>query len=102
MREIAGKTLADLAEFKRQRAFHGLYGGGSRSTRKHGPHYHAPQKKILLEGIANKMRWFHPSFYDTAIFFQLFQFAAGWNEATAMNLDISRDDWLDGIIYSRN
>jgi len=68
---------------KRQRAFHESFTAADHETQgNHGPHYHAPQKKILYPRYLPQNALFHPSFYDDCHLFQLFQFCSRRNEAT--------------------
>jgi hypothetical protein len=64
-------------------------------TRRHpGPTYLAPgHSPRASEGIVGKLRWFYPSLCDTLLFYNIFLIGTGWNESTALNLDISTPQW---------
>ncbi len=62
-----------------------------------GPAYIAPGMTDRgRQGIVGKLRWFHPSYHDTAVFLWLFLLGTGWNLATALSIDVSSDEkWFD-------
>lgn len=48
------------------------------------------------QGTVGKLRWFHPSYHDTAIFLWLFLLGTGWNLSTALALDVSvKENWCE-------
>lgn len=61
-----------------------------------GPEYLAPgMTERGRQGIVGKLRWFHPSYHDTAIFLWLFLLGTGWNLTTALSLDVSENStWV--------
>lgn len=61
-----------------------------------GPAYLAPSMSPRgSEGYVGKLRWFYPSFFDTAVFLWIFLLHTGWNLSTALALDSSSDDWFE-------
>jgi hypothetical protein len=62
-----------------------------------GPAYLAPgMTERGREGIVGKLRWFHPSYHDTAVLLWLFLLGTGWNLAAALSVDVSADEqWFD-------
>jgi hypothetical protein len=42
--------------------------------------------------IMSKLRWFHPSIFETGVLLCLFIIQTGWNYSTAISLDISSED----------
>jgi hypothetical protein len=62
-----------------------------------GPEYIAPgMTERGREGIVGKLRWFHPSYQDTAVYLWLFMVGTGWNLATSLGIDISSDgEWFE-------
>ncbi|MCI5076394.1 hypothetical protein [Oricola sp.] len=70
----------------------------NRAAQKHdGPEYLAPgMTERAREGIVGKLRWFHPSYQDTAIYLWLFLLGTGWNLATAVEIDVSEESaWCE-------
>lgn len=94
VKALAVPTIVDKETFYRNRA-HGLNKSNYPERQQHpGPTYLAPgQSPRATEGIVGKLRWFYPSLGDTIVFFLLFMLTTGWNESTALGLDISGDDW---------
>lgn len=68
----------------------------NKPEQKHGgPAYLVPGMSSRgSEGIVGKLRWFHPSYHDTAVLLWLFMLGTGWNLETALGLDITRD-WTE-------
>lgn len=62
-----------------------------------GPSYLAPGMDASCQGgVVGKMRWFHPALHDTIVFLWLFLMGTGWNLATALALDVSKDEnWFE-------
>ncbi|AWO91203.2 hypothetical protein HUW42_24810 [Bradyrhizobium diazoefficiens] len=86
--ELTRERLHDKREFK----IHGAYRGLAQSGWK-GPTYLAPNMSERgREGIVGALRWFYPSYQDTAVFLWLFLLGTGWNLSTALGLDVSEDD----------
>lgn len=86
--ELTRERLHDKQEFKRQGAYRGLAQSGWK-----GPTYLAPNMSERgREGIVGALRWFYPSYQDTAVFLWLFLLGTGWNLATALGMDVSEDD----------
>ncbi len=75
------------------KGLHGDIGQGLCS----GPCYIAPgMTERGTQGIVGKLRWFHPSFHDTAIFLWLFLIGTGWNLATSLAIDVTDEAlWLE-------
>lgn len=60
-----------------------------------GPNCTAPGMSSRgSEGIVGKLRWFHPSLNDTAVFLWLFLIGTGWNLSTALAVDLS-EEWSE-------
>jgi hypothetical protein len=91
VRELTSERLLDRAEFRAEGAFWGMMGGPP------GPEYLAPGMTDRgREGIVGALRWFHPSYRDTAVFLWLFLVGTGWNLSTALNLDVTDDaSWFE-------
>ncbi|MBO1905301.1 hypothetical protein KHP60_09710 [Microvirga sp. 3-52] len=71
----------------------GLNKANDRTLKHDGPEYLAPGMGVRgREGIVGKLRWFHPSYHDTAVFLWLFLLGTGWNLATALALDVTADN----------
>ncbi|MER8911441.1 hypothetical protein NKH99_27895 [Mesorhizobium sp. M0854] len=97
IRELTRDTLPSKEAFYAVGA-QGLNKANNAQTQKHyGPEYLAPgMTERAREGIVGKLRWFHPSYQDTAIFFWLFLLGTGWNLATAVGIDISdEENWYE-------
>jgi hypothetical protein len=62
-----------------------------------GPEYIAPcMTERGRQGIVGKLRWFHPSYHDTAVFLWLFLLGTGWNLSTALAVDVSENaSWYE-------
>lgn len=90
--ELTRDTLPYKYEFYAAGA-QGLNKANCPETQKHdGPEYLAPgMTERGREGIVGKLRWFHPSYQDTAIFFWLFQIGIGWNLSTGVVMDVSEE-----------
>ena len=76
----------------------GLNKANDTRTQKHdGPAYLAPKMTARgQQGIVGKLRWFHPTYHDTAVFLWLFLIGTGWNLATVVSIDIStREAWVE-------
>lgn len=76
----------------------GLNKSNNPKLQKHmGPEYLAPLMTVRgQQGFVGKLRWFHPSNHDTAVFLWLFLIGTGWNLATALALDVTEDaTWVD-------
>jgi hypothetical protein len=93
VRELTSDRLLNKREFYAEGA-KGLHGANDVETQKfNGPEYLAPgMTQRGQEGFVGKLRWFHPSYHDTAIFLWLFLVGTGWNLATALSLDVSKDE----------
>jgi hypothetical protein len=46
----------------------------------------------LRFSLGGALRWFHPSYSDTCVFFWLFLIGTGWNLSTALAMDVSDDE----------
>ncbi len=95
--ELTRDTLPTKEEFY-VAGGRGLNKANNVETQKHyGPEYLAPgMTERAREGIVGKLRWFHPSYQDTAIYFWLFLLGTGWNLATAVGIDISAEEnWYE-------
>lgn len=58
-----------------------------------GPSYLPPTMSPRgSEGYVGKLRWFFPGLYDTAIYFWLVALHTGWNLATLVGIDVSREE----------
>ncbi|MBE1203685.1 hypothetical protein [Aminobacter carboxidus] len=90
VRKLTRNTLPSKEDFYAAGA-RGLNKANNVRTQKHnGPEYLAPgMTERASEGIVGKLRWFHPSYQDTAVFFWLFLVGTGWNLSTAIGIDIS-------------
>ncbi|MGY4608592.1 hypothetical protein ACVW16_007004 [Bradyrhizobium sp. USDA 4474] len=86
--QLTRERLLDRQGFKDHGAYRGLAQGGWK-----GPTYLAPNMSERgREGIVGALRWFYPSYQDTAVFLWLFLLGTGWNLSTALGLDVSEDD----------
>lgn len=97
VRELTRDTVPSKQDFYAFGA-RGLNKANNTKTQKHyGPEYLAPgMTERAREGIVGKLRWFHPSYQDTAIYFWLFLLGTGWNLATAVGIDISnKEAWCE-------
>lgn len=85
--------LLTKAEFKEMGA-QGLHKANDPLTQMFtGPEYLAPgMTERGRQGFVGKLRWFHPSYHDTAIFLWLFLIGTGWNLSTALGVDVSEDN----------
>lgn len=87
--QLTSVRLLDKAEFAENRA-QGLNKANDARQKHDGPAYLAPlMTERGREGFVGKLRWFHPSYHDTAIFLWLFLLGTGWNLSTALGLDVS-------------
>ena len=93
VRTLTRDRLIDRKELLSSSAF-GLIKANDVETQKHdGPEYLVPgMTERGREGMVGKLRWFHPSYHDTAIFLWLFLVGTGWNLSTALAIDVSADD----------
>ncbi|MCJ2096325.1 hypothetical protein MKK67_28050 [Methylobacterium sp. J-072] len=75
----------------------GLHKANDLSQKHDGPAYLAPgMTERGREGIVGKLRWFHPSYHDTAVFLWLFMLGTGWNLSTALGIDVTDDgSWFE-------
>jgi hypothetical protein len=97
IRHLTQGHIPSKSEFYLHKA-RGLNKANNTRTQKHdGPTYLAPGMSARgQQGIVGKLRWFHPSYQDTAIFFWLFLIGTGWNLATVAAMDISkREMWVE-------
>jgi hypothetical protein len=96
VREMTKDRLIPSNEFKNN-SVHGLNKSNSPLQKFGGPTYLAPlMNQRGSEGIVGKLRWFHPSYHDTAVFLWLFMVGTGWNCATATSLDVSvEENWVE-------
>jgi len=94
MKSLAVPTIVDKAAIRRDGG-QGLNQANRREQAHSGPAYLAPGHSIRASrGFVGKLRWFYPSLGDTIIFFLLFMLTTGWNESTALHLDVSQPDWV--------
>ncbi|ANY81534.1 hypothetical protein BB934_01785 [Microvirga ossetica] len=93
VRSLTQERLLSKREFLAEGAA-GLHNANDVETQKFdGPEYLAPGMTSRgREGIVGKLRWFYPSYHDTAIFLWLFLIGTGWNLATALGLDVTEPD----------
>jgi hypothetical protein len=57
------------------------------------PTYTLPGMRDHLQfSLGGALRWFHPGYYDTCVFFWLFLIGTGWNLSTALAMDVSDDE----------
>lgn len=96
---LIDKLTSNVLPYKEQ--FLELGGGGlnranNPQTQKHyGPTYIAPGMTSRgSEGIVGKLRWFHPSYHDTAVYLWMFLLGTGWNLATALAVDFT-NEWSE-------
>jgi hypothetical protein len=104
VRELTRGRIPDRAELLASRA-HGLIKSNNAATQKHhGPTYLVPgMTERGREGMVGKLRWFHPSYHDTGIFFWLFLIGTGWNLSTALAIDVSEEArWVDDHPHGTN
>lgn len=98
VRELTADVLPTKEEFYAAGA-RGLNKANDVVSEKHdGPEYLAPGMTDRgRQGIVGKLRWFYPSYQDTAVFFWLFLLGIGWNLATATTgMDVSNaDSWYE-------
>ncbi|QEL21905.1 hypothetical protein FQV39_04415 [Bosea sp. F3-2] len=96
IRHLTAETLPERSGFNAERSL-GLIKANSEGQYHLGPAYLAPgMTERGREGIVGKLRWFHPSYHDTAVFLWIFLLGTGWNLATALSLDVSSDEqWFD-------
>lgn len=88
IRELTKQRLLDKQELKNVGAYWRLIQGAPL-----GPSYAPPAMgERGREGIVGALRWFYPSYQDTAIFLWLFLLGTGWNLSTALGLDVSKED----------
>ncbi|MCJ2071076.1 hypothetical protein MKK75_20160 [Methylobacterium sp. J-030] len=90
--ELTHTRLCSKAEFYAASA-QGLHKANDPTTQMFdGPEYLAPgMTERGRQGFVGKLRWFHPSYHDTAVFLWLFLLSTGWNLATAVSLDVTED-----------
>jgi hypothetical protein len=87
IKNLTKERLLARAEFEELNAFWGMVQRGE------GPNYLAPDMTERgREGIVGALRWFYPSYQDTAVFLWLFLLGTGWNLSTALGLDVSEDE----------
>lgn len=92
VRELSAHYIPTKREF-RKNGGQGLHKANYPSQMHYGPNYLAPDMDERgREGIVGKLRWFYPSYHDTAVFLWLFLLGTGWNLSTAVTVDISSDD----------
>jgi hypothetical protein len=88
LRELTKTRLLSLEEYDQQGALR--IAVLSKKRRAGGPSYLAPG---MIEdgniGTSRKLRWFHPSLRDTAVFLWLFLLGTGWNLSTALAIDVT-------------
>lgn len=90
MKNLTRERLLNRQEFIDQNAFWGMMGGGAQAV---GPFYLAPgMTERGRVGIVGGLRWFHPSYQDTAVFLWIFLIGTGWNLSTALALDVSHEE----------
>jgi hypothetical protein len=97
IRELSREVIPDRDRLLANRA-QGLFKSNDAATQKYdGPEYLVPGMTARgRQGVVGKLRWFHPSYYDTGVFLWLFLIGTGWNLATALALDISDEtNWVD-------
>jgi hypothetical protein len=102
VRELTKDRLIDRQELAALSAY-GLISSNDPETQKHdGPEYLSPgMSERGRAGMVGKLRWFHPSYHDTAVFLWLFLLGTGWNLSTALSLDITDDShWFEPHPYS--
>jgi hypothetical protein len=97
MKELTQQRLLDKQELKDAGAYWGMVQGD-----RLGPTYLAPDMRERgREGVVGALRWFYPSYQDTAVFLWLFLLGTGWNLSTALGLDVSEDDtWCQAHPHS--
>jgi hypothetical protein len=97
VRELTQQRLLDKQELKDVGAYWGMVQGD-----RTGPSYLAPgMSERGREGVVGALRWFYPSYQDTAVFLWLFLLGTGWNLSTALGLDVSDDDaWYQAHPHS--
>lgn len=91
-KELTSNVLISKEDFYAAGAS-GLNKANNSDTQKHfGPEYLAPgMTNRARQGIVGKLRWFHPSYQDTAIYLWLFLIGTGWNLATTVGVDVSEE-----------
>lgn len=97
IRELTRDRVLNKQEFLEQGGA-GLHAANDPTAQKFdGPAYLAPgMTKRGREGFVGKLRWFYPSYHDTAVFLWLFLVGTGWNLATALGLDVSDEKhWVE-------
>ncbi|KQQ11828.1 hypothetical protein ASF53_16840 [Methylobacterium sp. Leaf123] len=97
---LTGQRLPPKAEILK-RGGRGLNQANRPEQRQLGPAYLAPgMTERGRDGIVGKLRWFHPSYHDTAIYLWLVVLGTGWNLATCLALDVSNDaGWVSDHPY---
>ncbi len=93
VREMTLERLVDREEMLANGG-QGLIKANDPEWEKHdGPDYLAPgMTERGREGMVGKLRWFYPSYHDTAIFLWLFLVGTGWNLSTALAIDVSDEE----------
>lgn len=93
---LTREYLITKATFYDARA-RGLNKANEESQKHDGPSYLAPgMTERGSQGIVGKLRWFHPSYHDTAVFLWLFMLGTGWNLSTALGIDVTADEtWFE-------
>jgi hypothetical protein len=92
---LTSEYLISKADFYAESA-QGLHKANYDLQRHDGPSYLAPgMTERGSEGFVGKLRWFHPSYHDTAVFLWLFMLGTGWNLSTALGLDVTDDAWFE-------
>jgi hypothetical protein len=97
IRELTEQRLLDKQELKNAGAYWGMVQGD-----RLGPSYLAPGMSDRgREGVVGALRWFYPSYQDTAVFLWLFLLGTGWNLSTVLGIDVSEDDnWFQAHPHS--
>ncbi|MDA9492405.1 hypothetical protein [Bradyrhizobium sp. CCBAU 11361] len=97
IKELTQERLLDKRELKNVGAYWGMVQGD-----RFGPDYLAPgMGERGREGVVGNLRWFYPSYQDTAVFLWLFLLGTGWNLSTALGIDVSEDDaWCQAHPHS--
>jgi hypothetical protein len=97
VKELTKQRLLEKQELKDVGAYWRMLQGAHL-----GPSYLAPRMSERgRKGIVGALRWFYPSYQDTAVFLWLFLLATGWNLSTALGLDVSEDDaWCQAHPHS--
>lgn len=94
--QLTRECLISKAAF-RSAGGRGLNQANDESQKHDGPSYLAPgMTERGSQGFVGKLRWFHPSYHDTAVFLWLFMLGTGWNLSTALGIDVTDDEaWFE-------